>query len=107
MKAGTVSQVYSDPAAFYIYKAVSERQVPLSEVKTQITQTLQREMFNDKLQEIQASVTPELNDAYFGPETAQQPITPGIIRPARPGPPGAGAPPPPAQNSNNPSNSSK
>ncbi len=120
LKSGTVSQVYADPAAFYIYKVVSERQVPLSEVKTQISQTLQRQMFNDKIQEIQASVTPELNDAYFGPETAEKPITPGIIRPGRPGAPGApgappgggppagaGAPPPPPQSSNNSSNPSK
>jgi len=115
LKTGTVSPVFSDPAAFYIYKVVSERQVPLSEVKTQISQTLQNQMFNDKMQEIQASVTPVLNDAYFGPETAQQPIQPGIIRPGRPGmPPGAaappggqGAPPPPAPNSSSSSNPSK
>ena len=43
--------------------------MPLSEVKTQISQTLQRQMYNDKLEEIQKAVTPELNDAYFGPET--------------------------------------
>lgn len=116
LKSGTVSQVFSDPSAFYIYKVVSDRQVPLSEVKTQISTTLQRQMFNDKIQEIQASATPVLNDAYFGPETAEKPITPGIIRPAHPGPPGppgapgappAGAaapPPPPAQsNASNPS----
>ena len=35
LKAGEVSPVYSDPAALYIYKVVSVRQVPLSEVKTQ------------------------------------------------------------------------
>ncbi len=117
LKQGTVSQVFSDPAAFYIYKVVSERQVPLSEVKTQISQTLQNQMFNDKMQEIQASVTPVLNDAYFGPETAQT-VQPGIIHPGHPGPPpgapgagappsGPGAPPPPAPNSSSSSNPSK
>ena len=70
LKAGEISPVYSDPAALYIYKVVSVRQVPMSEVKTQISQTLQRQMYNDKLEEIQKAVTPELNDAYFGPETA-------------------------------------
>jgi len=97
LKSGEVSQVFSDPAAFYIYKVTAERQVPLSEVKTQISQTLQRQQYNDKLQEIQAAVTPELNDAYFGPEPPpNQPIRPGIM--GRPGPGGmpAGGPPPAA-----------
>jgi len=113
LKTGEISQVYSDPAAFYIYKVVSERQVPLSEVKANISQTLQRQMYNDKLQEIQASVKPELNDAYFGPEpppSAAPPgrpgMPPGVMQGPRPGGPppgagpgpagaGAGAPPPP------------
>ena len=98
LKAGEISQVYSDPAALYIYKVVSVRQVPLSEVKTQIAQTVQRETFSQKLDEIQKAVTPELNDAYFGPETpASTPQT--IIRPGmppRPVPPGAHPAPPPA-----------
>jgi PPIC-type PPIASE domain len=96
LKAGQVSQVFADPSAYYIYKVVSERQVPLSEVKNQISQTLQRQMFNDKIQQIQASVTPELNDAYFGPDVPEKPMTPGIIRPGRPGGPGGPGMPPPA-----------
>jgi hypothetical protein len=96
LKAGEVSPVFSDPAALYIYKVVSVRQVPLSEVKTQISQTVQRETFNQQLEAIQKAVTPELNDAYFGPETpATAPQT--IIRPGmppRPGAPGAQPMPP-------------
>jgi len=110
MKAGEVSPVYSDPAAFYIYKVVSERQVPLSEVQTQISQTLQREEHTAKMQELETSVTPVLNDAYFGPETAasEPPMRPGMpgMPPHGPHggppmpPPGAPAAPPaaPAQN---------
>ena len=110
LKPGEVSQVYSDPAAFYIYKVLSERQIPLSEVKTQISQSLQRDNFSDKIKQIETAVTPQLNDAYFGPEAPPQ-TGPQIIGPgSRPGPPGrpgmpppgagAGAPPPmpPAQN---------
>jgi parvulin-like peptidyl-prolyl isomerase len=105
MKAGDISPVYSDPAAFYIYKVVSVRQVPLSDVKTTISQALQRQMYTDKIAEIQNTVTPVLNDAYFGPDVP--PTMPqSIIRPGRPGgpggpgagpgaAPGAGAPPPP------------
>ena len=95
LKSGAISQVYSDPSAFYIYKVVSERQVPLSEVKTSIEQSLQRQMYNDKIQQIQASATPVLNDAYFGPEPPPSPIQPGMIRPGMPpGPPGRPAAPP-------------
>jgi hypothetical protein len=105
LKAGEISPVYSDPAALYIYKVVSIRQVPMSEVKTQISQALQRQMYNDKLEEIQKGVTPELNDAYFGPETAPaampgmhpgmppRPGTPPMPPPASPAPPAAPAPP--------------
>jgi hypothetical protein len=107
MKAGDISQVYSDPAAFYIYKVVSVRQVPLSEVKASISQTLQRQMYTDKIADIQNTVTPVLNDAYFGPDVPAS-IPQSIIRPGRPGGPsgpggagaqptgpGAGTPPPP------------
>jgi len=107
MKAGEISPVYSDPAAFYIYKVVSERQVPLSEVQTQISQTLQREMHTDKMKELETSVTPVLNDAYFGPETA---VTEPPMRPGMPGMPPHGphgAPPPPPPPAQNPGAASK
>lgn len=105
LKAGEISPVYSDPAALYIYKVLSVRQVPLSEVKTQISQTIQREDFSKKLEEIQKSVTPDLNEAYFGPDTPATPqqtiIHPGM--PPRPGahpmpptPPSGASPAPPA-----------
>ena len=96
LKAGEISPVYSDPAALYIYKVVSVRQVPLSEVKTQISQTVQRDSFSEKLEAIQKGVTPQLNDAYFGPE-APATIPQTIIRPGAPPHPGAPAaqPPPP------------
>jgi len=93
LKAGDISQVYSDPSAFYIYKVVSARQVPLSEVKTSIEQAIQRQNYNDKLEQIRAGVTPELNDTYFGPEPppSAAPGRPGM--PGRPFPGGPGAPP--------------
>ena len=91
MKQGEISQVFSDPSAFYIYKIVSERQVPLSEVKTNIEQTLQRQEYNDKIEQIKSSVTAELNDTYFGPEPPPS-AAPG--RPGMPGRPSPGGPPP-------------
>ena len=91
MKPTEISQPFADAAASYIYKVMSVRQVPLSDVKTQISQTLQRQMFQDKLQQLQSGVTPVLNDAYFGPETPPS-VPHGIIRPGMPPMPGTGAP---------------
>jgi len=96
LKPGEVSQSFSDPASFYIYKVVSVRTIPLSEAKASITTTLQRQLVTDKIQQIQSSVTPVLNDAYFGPAKPEVPPTPRIISPRRgtPPAPGAGATPP-------------
>ena len=98
LKPGKVSQAFSDPASFYIYKVVSERTVPLSEAKASITSTLQRQLVTDKIQQIQSSVTTVLNDTYFGPEKPQVAPTPRILNPRRAAPPGAGAPPPSSGN---------
>jgi parvulin-like peptidyl-prolyl isomerase len=93
LKTGATSAVFADPAAFYIYKVVSVRQVPLDDVKSQISSTLQHQEYNDKLQQIQSAVTPVLNEAYFGPEQPQSPIPTNVIRPG--GPPQPGSMPPP------------
>lgn len=70
LKAGEVSQVYSDPAAGYLYKVVSVREVPLGEVKDSIIKTLQQQQLQEKLEEIGKSATPVLNEEYFGPPPA-------------------------------------
>jgi len=100
LKAGELSPVYSDPAAFYIYKVVSIRELPLSEVKTQITQIVQRQQYTEKLEAIQKAVTPELNEAYFGPEQAPSVQQNMMMHPGmqHPTPGAAPPPPPPAQN---------
>ena len=87
LKPGEVSPVFSDPGSLYVYKLVSIRPVPLSDVKATISSTLQRQMITDKIQQIQSSATIVLNEAYFGPETAPTPRQTTII------PKGAGAKP--------------
>ncbi len=96
LKPGEISVAFTDPASVYIYKVVSERTIPLSEAKATITTTLQRQLIADRIQQIQSSVTPVLNDAYFGPERPAAPPTPRTINPRRGmmPPPGAGARPP-------------
>jgi hypothetical protein len=91
LKAGEVSPVYSDPAAFYIYKVVSTRVIPLSDVKDSISKTLQQQQLQDKLEEISKSATPVLNDEYFGPPPPAG--APPMGRPGRGIPPPPGAPP--------------
>ena len=83
LKAGEVSPVYSDPAAFYIYKVTSVREIPLGEVKDSIVLTLQRQQLQDKLEEIGKSAVPELNDQYFGTQAPPAvPAKPGQPTPA-------------------------
>ena len=92
LKAGEISQPYSDPAAGYIYKVVSVRQIPLSEVKDSIVKTLQQQQLQDKLEAIGKSATPVLNEEYFGPPPAAgAPATGG--RPAPGAGPQSGNPP--------------
>ena len=106
LKPVEVSQVFSDPGSLYIYKVVSFRQVPLSEVKATISSTLQRQMITDKIEQIQKSATIVLNDAYFGPEipptVRQTIITPKGAAGAKPNsgsaPPNPNATPAPAPN---------
>jgi PPIC-type PPIASE domain len=103
LKTGEVSQVFADPGSMLIYKVVSFRQVPLSEVKATISSTLQRQLITDKIQQIQNSASVVLNDAYFGPEVPQA-VRQTVIGPkgaagARPGPPpNPNAPPAPTPN---------
>jgi PPIC-type PPIASE domain len=91
LKAGEISQVYTDPGAAYIYKVVSIRQIPLSEVKDSIVKTLQQQQLQEKMEEIGKSATPVLNDDYFGPAPPSRAPAMGG-RPAPGGPPQPGPP---------------
>ena len=87
LKAGEFSQTYNDPTAVYIYKVVAVRKIPLDEVKESINKTLQQQQLQQKLEQIGKSVTPELNDEYFGPP-------PGATAPVPQDHPAPGAAPP-------------
>jgi hypothetical protein len=78
LKPGEVSQPYVDSGAAYIYKMVSVKTIPLSDVKAQIAKTLHDQKMRDKIQELTESVKPVLNEAYFGPEKSTAgPVAPG------------------------------
>lgn len=77
LKAGEISKPYSDPAAMYLYKVVSIRQIPLGEVKDSIIKILQQQHLQNKLEAIGRSATPELNEEYFGPAPSAGSPVPG------------------------------
>ncbi len=95
LKAGEISPVFADPGSLYIYKLVSTRQVPLSEVKATISSAIQRQMITDRIQQIQNSATVVLNDAYFGPDTPKT-VHQTVITPKGPAGARPNSPPPPA-----------
>jgi parvulin-like peptidyl-prolyl cis-trans isomerase-like protein len=82
LKTGEVSAVINDPSGHYVYKMVSKEVMPLDQVKEEIHGNLQNQRLRDMMQGIQASVTPELNEAYFGNAPSGPPPVPG--RPAPP-----------------------
>jgi hypothetical protein len=94
LKAGEISQPFVDTGAGYLYKMVSVKQIPLSDVKAQIAKTLHDDKMREKVQELNETVKPVLNEAYFGPEKSPLgPMAPGHEPGAAP-PPGDSGPPP-------------
>jgi len=76
-KPGQVSELFSAPDGFYVYKVVSEQMIPLTEAKPQIHSTLQSERMQASMELLLGHVNPELNLAYFGgptpaPQTSPQ-----------------------------------
>ncbi len=86
MKPGEISQPFVDTGAAYIYKLISVKEKPLSEVKPLITKTIHDQMMREKIQEMTESVKPVLNEAYFGPEKQPEPMTGANGSPQQQGP---------------------
>ncbi len=100
MKPGEVSQVISDSGGHYIYKMVSKTEMPLDQVKGEIHNKLQNDRMRERMDKLNNSFKPELNEAYFGPNPGSNP--PGMrmprMRPGMaPGPQSGPQPQPPAQ----------
>jgi peptidyl-prolyl cis-trans isomerase C len=71
LNPGEVSQVFSSPAGYSIYKLESKGAVPLSEVKPEIEHELQENRLKTSMDSLLRSGAPVLNDAYFGPPPPQ------------------------------------
>lgn len=74
LKPGEVSQVFLEPAGYFIFKLDSKGTTPIEQVKGEIQQRLLQEKMQAALESALKSATPSLNEAYFGaaptPQTA-------------------------------------
>jgi len=66
LQPGQVSELFSGPNGFYIYKVVSVQVAPLSQARAQIRQTLQSERLQASAESMFGSASAKTNDAYFG-----------------------------------------
>jgi parvulin-like peptidyl-prolyl isomerase len=101
LKPGEVSQLFDTASGWYLYKLESKRQVPLSDVREELTRRLQPQKFTDARTAIANSVKPDFNPDYFG-ATTTSPVTAASPRgaaqtPKGPRLPRGAAPPAPAQ----------
>jgi hypothetical protein len=71
MKLGEVSKVISDSTGFYVYKIVTKEQLPLADVKEDISTILKARRMEEFSRRIQAASKIELNEAYFAPNKDQ------------------------------------
>jgi PPIC-type PPIASE domain len=83
LKAGEVSQLFTEPNGYYIYKVVSKESKSLDQARDEIRTTLAQQRLQDAMSRYQQESKATLNEAYFGP--------PGPVMPPRMGP---GGPPP-------------
>ena len=87
MKTGEISQVFTDPSGYFVYKLVQKDTIPLDRVHDEIKSSLQKQRMTEATQAIQQSATPTLNDSYFaqtspGPTSQTPMVTPGARPPA-------------------------
>jgi len=68
LKAGEVSQVFTDGTGHYIYKVESRQVQPFEKVQDNIRRTLKLERREKAVQAIEHGVITTLNPDYFGPD---------------------------------------
>jgi hypothetical protein len=85
LKAGQVSEVFSTPGGYFVYKVVETNTLPLEKVREEIRGTLRSQRMKDSMAAIQKASTPQLNDQYFGeaPATPQAPPKGEVKPPAK------------------------
>jgi hypothetical protein len=86
LKKGEVSQVFTEPTGFMIYKIEDLQQLPQTAVREEIVRTLQAEKTKQAFEALQNSVKPALNESYFAtpaPPSLKKPgESPAVEQPA-------------------------
>jgi len=86
MKPGEVSPVISDRSGYFIYKLISKDTVPVDQAREEFKGTVRSERLQEEMKSVQEAATPELDEAYFGPEAPRGPAPPrGPLPPGAPG----------------------
>jgi hypothetical protein len=91
LKPGEISQLISNPSAYFVYKVGEKDTLPMDKVREEIVGTLRQQRLQDSMQAVQQSATPTFDENYFavptGPTPQGMPILP---RGAKPQPPPSG-----------------
>jgi bifunctional DNA-binding transcriptional regulator/antitoxin component of YhaV-PrlF toxin-antitoxin module len=95
LKPGEVSQLFTEPNGYYIYKVVSKETKPLDQARDEIRTTLAQQRLQDAMAKYQQESKATLNEAYFGPPGPPMPPRMGAGGPPA-GPGGRRQSPPPA-----------
>lgn len=93
LKAGEVSQVFSDASGYRIYKVEEIKDLPLATVHDEISHAMQGQNMKNSFDSLQNSAKTTFDDAYFA-----TPAPPSLRNPGeQPAPKGTTTPPPPGK----------
>jgi parvulin-like peptidyl-prolyl isomerase len=94
LKSGEVSKVEPEPAGFQFYKLQSRETLTLAQAKNEIVAILHKEQTESANKGVMGSIHTDLNDTYFGPKSAGNPLLAPPPRPPQPRPTGSVTAPP-------------
>ena len=94
LKVGEVSQVFTDPAEFVVYKIQAVEDLPVASVHDEISRTLAAEREKSAIESVQKST--KLDDAYFATPAPPAQAAPPTLR--KPGEAAPAATPAPGKN---------
>jgi len=88
LKSGEVSQVFTDPTGFMIYKVIEIKDLPVAGVHDEIARTLQGEKMKNSFESLQNSAKTNLDENYFATPAPPTLKNPGEGPTAQAPPPG-------------------
>jgi hypothetical protein len=83
LKPGEVSPVISEPIGHFVYRMENKETAPLDKVRSEVREAVKAQKMQATVQSLQQSVTPKLDDKYFGAPAASLPAGhPSLAAPA-------------------------